>query len=48
LMDYTKSSVQVLYLAGVTLLNGSRGNQLEPPPPEAFGWLGQAALKRLL
>jgi len=39
--------IGVLYLAGVTLLNGSRGNNLEPPPPEAFGWLGQAVLQHL-
>ena len=32
--------MQVLYLVLVQLLD-TRGNQLEPPPPEAFeqGWL---------
>ena len=39
--------LQVLYLVGVTWLNAQRGT-LEPPPPEAFGWLHAGALQSLL
>ena len=35
----TRDCVQVLYLVGVSLLNNSRGGSLQPPPPEAFGWM---------
>ena len=40
-------AVQVLYLAGVSFLNGSRGTHLEAPPPEAFGWISVSAVKLL-
>ena len=38
--EWPASAMQVLYLVLVQLLD-TRGNQLEPPPPEAFeqGWL---------
>lgn len=40
----TKKNQQVLYLVGVTFLNSQRST-LEPPPPEAFGWIHAYALQ---